>query len=258
MEKQIQHDNRDEILRELLKNEFQKRAQKNPSFSLRALSQKVGLDQSLLSKILQGKRKFSELNAKKVSNFLGVYLQHQSDSYVAEAVKTNYNLLREDQFLLISAWYHFALLELIKTKNFKNSTVMISQRLGISESDVEMSINRLRRLGFLEENQNKLILKKSSNKWVDLENTNTARKSLQKSLLEKSQEALESVAFDKRIHSSLTIAVDLKLLPEIKNKVEEFKNSLDSFIESHGNEKEVYNLSISFFPLTKNNINNSK
>jgi hypothetical protein len=34
---------RDDVLRDLLRNEFQRRAEKNPAFSLRALSQKIAL-----------------------------------------------------------------------------------------------------------------------------------------------------------------------------------------------------------------------
>jgi uncharacterized protein (TIGR02147 family) len=241
---------RDDILRELLKNEFQKRAQKNPSFSLRAFSQKLDIDQSLLSKILQGKRKFSDENAKKISQFLGIYLEKLSQGK-NPSFKTNYDLLKEDQFLLISAWYHFALLELIKTKGFHNSPSYISSKLGISEADAKMSVDRLKRLGFVAEKNKKLKLTKSSNTWVDLEKTNAARKSLQKVMQEKSLNALEDFSFDEREHSSLTVAIDPKHLPEIKKKITEFRRSLDLWIEEKGNPKEVYNLCVSFFPLTK-------
>jgi predicted transcriptional regulator len=248
MEKQKTNSNPDQVLRELLKNEFQRRAEKNPAFSLRALSVKLDIDQSLLSKLLQGKRKFSSDNIKKVSDFLGIYL---NPTKVTEAAIVDYDLLKEDEFFVVSGWLHFAILELIKTKTFKNDVAIISKRLGASTLEVERALERLERLGFIEVNKSKITLKRPSNSWLNFSETNTARKNLQKQLHTKAVQAIEDVAFENRDHSILTVAVDPKLLPEIKNKITAFRRSLDKFIEENGNQKEVYNLCLSFFPLTK-------
>lgn len=249
MEKGAVTKNRDHFLRELLKNEFQRRLDRNPSFSLRAFSSKLEMDQSLLSKLLQGKRKFSDETAQKVSEFLGVYLNphalEQTDSPI------DYQLMKEDEFFVIAAWYHFAIIELIKTKGFKHNPQFVSQKLKISELEAERAIERLERLGFIETKKNKYNLKKASNTWLNLSETTSARKALQKQMQEKSLQALEDISFDKREHSSLTVAIDPKLLPEVKKKITEFRRSLDQYIMEKGNEKEVYNLCVSFFPLTK-------
>jgi uncharacterized protein (TIGR02147 family) len=79
---------------------------------------------------------------------------------------------------------------------------------------------------------------------------------LQKQLHEKAIEAIEDVPFELREHSGLTVAVDPKLIPEIKKKMMEFRRSLDKYITAQGNEKEVYHLCVSFFPLTKKKENN--
>lgn len=242
--------NRDYFLRELLKNEFQRRLDKNPALSLRAFSSKLEMDQSLLSKLLQGKRKFSDENAKKISEFLGVYL----DKVFSEENLNNtndYQLMKEDEFFVISAWYHFAILELIKTKGFKHTSEYVAQKLNITDLESERALERLERLNFIEKKKSKYTLKKASNTWLNLNETSIARKTLQKQMQEKSLQALEDFSFDKREHSSLTVAVDPKLLPEIKKKITEFRRSLDKYIMENGNEKEVYNLCVSFFPLTK-------
>ncbi|MES2770305.1 MAG: TIGR02147 family protein [Bdellovibrionota bacterium] len=241
--------NRDHFLRELLKNEFQRRAEKNPAFSLRALSSKLDMDQSLLTKLLQGKRKFSDANAQKISDFLGVYLNQEIANTIDSSA--DYLLMKEDEFFIISAWYHFAILELIKTKNLKHNPKFVAKRLKITDLEAERALERLERLGFIEFKKNKYWLRKISNSWLNLSDTSTARRTLQKQMQEKSLEALEDVPFDKREHSSLTVAVDPKLLPEIKKKITEFRRSMDKYIMESGNEKEVYNLNVSFFPLTK-------
>lgn len=241
--------NRDHFLRELLRNEFQRRAEKNPSFSLRAFSSKLEMDQSLLSKLLQGKRKFSDENTQKITEFLGIYLGKSPESLSDSPM--DYQLLKEDEFFVISAWYHFAILELIKTKTFKHNSSFISKKLGITELESERALERLERLGFIEKKKNKYIIKKASNSWLNLGETSKARKALQKQMQEKSLQALEDVPFNKREHSSLTVAVDPKHLPEIKKKITEFRREMDKYIMENGNEKEVYNLCVSFFPLTK-------
>ncbi len=249
MQKSTTTKNRDHFLRELLKNEFQRRIEKNPAFSLRALSGKLEMDQSLLTKLLQGKRKFSDTNAQKIAEFLGIYLNKEISESPDSSI--DYQLMKEDEFFVISAWYHFAILELIKTKNFKHKSIFVAQRLKITELESNRALERLERLGFIECKKNKYTLKKASNSWLNLSETSSARKTLQKQMQEKSLQALEDVPFDKREHSSLTVAVDPKLLPEIKKKITEFRRSMDKYMMENGNEKEVYNLNVSFFPLTK-------
>lgn len=252
MERAVGTQNKDYFLRELLKNEFQRRAEKNPSLSLRAFSAKLDMDQSLLSKLLQGKRKFSEENIKKVSEFLGIYLNSEleKNNETAKDFSKNYQLLKEDEFFVISAWYHFAILELIKTKGFKHTSADTAKKLQISELEASRALERLIRLGFIEKKRGKFNLKKVSNTWLNLNDTSKARRALQKQMHEKSLQALEDISFDKREHSSLTVAVDPNLLPEIKKKITEFRRSIDQYIMENGNEKEVYNLCVSFFPLT--------
>ena len=172
--------NRDHFLRELLKNEFQRRAEKNPSFSLRALSAKLEMDQSLLSKLLQGKRKFSDETAQKVSEFLGVYLNSEALEQTDPTI--DYQLMKEDEFFVISAWYHFAILELIKIKGFKHNSTFVSQKLGITNLESERALERLERLGFIEYKKSKYALKKASNSWLNLSETSRARKTLQKQI----------------------------------------------------------------------------
>lgn len=166
---------------------------------MRAFSNKLEMDQSLLSKLLQGKRKFSDESAQKVSEFLGVYLQsdvEQPDSPV------DYQLMKEDEFFVISAWYHFAILELIKTKGFKHNSQYVADKLQITELEAKRALERLERLGFIEKKKQKYSLKKASNTWLSFSETTTARKTLQRQLQEKSLSALEDISFDKRTFKS--------------------------------------------------------
>lgn len=255
---------RDEYLRHSLKNEFQKRFDKNPAFSLRSLANKVGIDQSLLSKLLQGKRKFSDEITDKVYDFLGV-IPPKEDTIFYETSLKNYHFIEEDQFLIISSWWHFAILELAKTRDFKPTINYIAESLNTKESVVEVALERLKRNGYItysssspSEHLKDFKLTKVSNTWVNLKRTSVARKNLQKQLHQKSLDALEDIPFDLREHSSLTVAVDPKWLPDIKEKITEFRRSLDKYIMAKGSSTEVYNLCVSFFPITNLNKNLKK
>ncbi len=258
------HQRRDEVLRDLLRNEFHRRAERNPAFSLRALSQKIEIDQSLVSKILQGKRKISVVNARKIAGFLGVYLRDVEDLKPDQTAMSSleYELLKEDEFLVISDWHHFAILELAKTKGFKLDPCYIAARLGIHILEASRSIDRLRRLGFIHIHEEKFQLQKPNNSWLDFEKTSHGRKNLQKRLLAQSTEAIENLGLNHREHSSLIFAVDPSLLPELKKKMTEFRRSVDKFAEQKGGATEVYSLCVSLFPLSKysenKNIKKSK
>lgn len=281
---------RDDVLRDLLRNEFHRRADKNPAFSLRALSQKVKIDQSLVTKILQGKRKISSVNAQKIASFLGIYLSEAlvgddaGDSSIAPSsgntrssnkapvssgepgaksfrltsnefkapalLALEYELLKEDEFLVISDWHHFALLELAKTKGFRLEPSYIGSRLGIPVLEASRAVERLKRLGFLQIQGEKFQLQKPNNTWLDYEKTSSARKNLQRKLLAQSTEAIESLGFDRREHSSLVFAVDPKILPILKKKMTEFRRSIDKYSEEVGGATEVYSLCVSLFPLS--------
>jgi transcriptional regulator with XRE-family HTH domain len=237
------------MMRNMLLNEYQKRVQKNPSFSMRAFSEKVGIDQSLLSKLISGKRNFSARTAKEACEFLGVHVSRVLKSETVNPAQ-RFEQLQEDQFFLIADWYHFAILELIKTKGFKSESAAIAHRLDVPVLLISQALERLERLGFIKRRNGKWDLSKASNLWSDLKSTNAARKSLQRALHEKSLNAIDDVSFDMREHSTLTVAVNPALMPEVKKRIEEFKASLDQFIEENGPATEVYNLCVSFYPLT--------
>lgn len=234
-----------------LQNEFVSRCRLNPQFSLRAFAKFLNVDQSLLSKVLRGHRPPSKALIEKICYRIGL-----SPSEIlaftsgGEDSKSGYDVLSEDSFAILSDWYHFALLELLKTKGCKSDSAWLAERLGISAIEVNTALERLERMGFLEKRRNRWSHLIPNNTWTNTEATSAARRNLQRNLLEMSLKAIDQVEFSKRENGSLTIACDEKLLPEIKERLTAFRRDLDKFIESQGNFTQVYQLVISFFPLS--------
>ena len=130
-------------LQRLLRNRFIESKTKNQSYTMRSFAQRVGLSSGALSEILRGRRKVSEDLALKIARNLGLdpraseelrqkFLRDEKSQRDSEFENTLQ--LSSDQFRLISEWYHFAILSLLKTPDFKNDAPWIAARLGIRSS----------------------------------------------------------------------------------------------------------------------------
>lgn len=171
-------------------------------------------------------------------------MEESTESFKSQQVK-------EDVFLLISDWLHFAVLELIKTEGFRYRPKAVARRFATTAIEIEMVFERLARLGFLEVSENgKVTLLRPNNNWFNHEGTTEARKIMQKQLLKKASEAIDNVDFSERSNSALTVAVNPKDIPKFKKHIQEFLDETDQLIERTAGRKEVYQICVAFFPLT--------
>lgn len=245
-----------------LHKEFLRRRKINPQYSLRAYANFLEVDQSLLSKIMNKRRSLSEALIEQLSTKLRIrnklvgseisIVNHSLNSEAINFDSTAYINLLEDEVSLLENWLHFAVLELIKTKDFKSDARWMAQRFGVHKSEMDDVLSRLERRGFIQRNDKKITLIKANVNWLESIVTSEARREMQRQLLKKSLESLDEIPFKDREHASLTIAVQRDKLPELKKKINEICLNMDSYIQSNQNEAdEVYQVNFSFFPLTK-------
>jgi uncharacterized protein (TIGR02147 family) len=251
--KELKHCEQNEAkdLRMLLQAEFISRCRRNSVYSMRAFAKFLGIDQSLLSKIMKGERKISKASALSLGAKIGLKPSEIDEALGATKAGVQFHRLADDQFSSIASWYHFALLELSKTKGFRSDAQKIANRLGIHIEEARSAIERLQRLGLIRLEKGTWSLNSANNTWTNNQVTTEARKLLQKSLLEKSIDAIETVPFEMRDNGSLTVAVNKKRLPEFKQKLKQIRQELGSFFQSDSELDEVYQLTVSFFPLSK-------
>lgn len=237
------------VFRSLLQKEFVRRCDANRNYSMRSFAQSLDIDQSLLSKILRGKRSISRNLVVKLSPRLGMKPSQLED--ISELKKTDSKQMSDDQFSFISEWIHFALLELAKTKSFKSDETQIADQLKVHPELVRAAVERLKRLGFIIVKNKKWTLLSPNNKWVENEFTTMARRNLQKTYLQKSIEAIETVDFSDRDNGSITIAISKKRLDEIRKEIKKFRENLSEIMQKDEDElDQVYQFTTSFFPLT--------
>lgn len=157
-----------------------------------------------------------------------------------------------DTFSIISDWYHYAILELIKVRGFQPDHAWIAKALGITRSEVNIAVERLSRVGLLDTNTKEWRDLSENGKATNIDSqlTSAGSRKLQKQILEKSIAALQTLPLDVRNHTSITVAVNPEDIPIAKEKIKEFRRDLADFFESNAKPREVYHVSISLYPIT--------
>lgn len=248
-----------------LQRELARRCGTNPSYSLRSFARSLGASPSFLSHLLKGKRsvtqqtivKFAErlnLTPEDQRRFLKAHSQSKNDSRRMRVDNAPDLLpLQMDQFQYIAEWYHYAILELPFLKDFDPGTAWISKRLKISAHQVTDALDRLERLGLIEFKRN--------GKWKNTGNYTTvgtaastpALRIHQEQILNKAVTALNEVPVAERDNSSLTLALDSRLVPELKEIIRGFRKSVASLQSKSKTTDQVYQVSIAAFPVTQKN-----
>ncbi|MCB9253510.1 MAG: TIGR02147 family protein [Bdellovibrionaceae bacterium] len=243
---------------EWLREEYIRRRERNPSYSLRAFARSLGLSPGPLSEILAKKRELSLKLALRIAQRIAMNPE-QLEAFVEPLRKstpdpvsgkeTRFRELSVDTYYLIADWYHFAILSLMETKNFEGGVRWIAERLSVSVVEVRSALERMERLG--------LVFKKAQTWLLNQEGVTTthdvpngALRKSHKQQLEIAKAALDSVPVEERDITSMMMAIDVSKLPKAKILIREFRRQLSQFLET-GNKTEVYNLSIQLVPLSK-------
>ncbi len=232
---------------------------KNSSFSLRAFAKKLGVTISTVSEIRSGKRTITKKLASKISDHLFLTpeekervlsaIPHLSSKQPVRVARKEYLQLSTDQFRAVGEWQHFAILALMKSKDFKNSPAWIARRLSISVASVEQALTRLKRLELVSEGKNGILKRTSHSVSSTDEVVNLAVRKSHLDDLELIKDKLAHIGLEKRDSTSITMAIDPKKIPEAKKVIREFRDRLSSLLET-GEKTEVYKMSLHLFPLT--------
>lgn len=239
----------------LLQQEYLRRQSKNPNYSIRAYARQLGIYHATLSALLAGKRPITEKTAKKIVQKLDLDPHTQSQFFPATtSISTPYFHLQQDAFNSISEWYFDAILEMTRINGIKISPQIVASALGIARVDARMALETLERLELLQKTKNGFysLTHSNSTNILDEDFTNAAMKKYQRKILEKSIQALENTPKPERDHTSITMAVQTQDIPAVKKMIKKFRQDIDAYAQRKSAlPNEVYQLQVSFFPLTK-------
>ena len=235
-----------------LNRKFQEKKERNDAFSLRAYAKFLEVDQSTLTKVMKGQRQFAPETRERLIEKLATNEAEARDlQNDIEKRQGNFVAIEDEVTEMIASWHYWGILELLKLPDFNHTLEDISDRLGIRPDVAQSAVVSLESLGFLKLENSKFVLLTPSSSWATTEKTTAARKELQRSFLQKSQEALEVIPFEQRDHSSITIAIDVKRMSEFKEKLTDMRREFGRFAQKTGTLDEVYTLTMSLFPISK-------
>lgn len=237
---------------------------RNPKYSLRSYSRKVGVHVGALSSILNGKRNVSKDLAERITRKLLIDPQKRNEILSLFPEKRKYRTLAEkeaapepkfleieaSEFRLIAEWEHYAVLSLVKTKDFKSNIDFISERLGISVSRATEVVDRLLTLGFLKKGPRNSLIRIDANLRSSDDTVSMSVKKSHEENLELAKESLHRDDIHERDFTSLTMPVDPEKMDKVKEMIRKFQDDISEILDS-GEQTEVYRLAIQFFPLTK-------
>jgi len=234
---------------ERLSNEYTKARAKNPSYSLRAFSNRLGIQVSALSEILNGKRVISKKMGHRILSGLGLS-PIESENILTGTSEGDESNLSLDYFKAISDWYYFAILSLAEIPNFEADPAWVAKRLNISNREAKIAIDRLIKLGMLVENEDGSYEASGIQYKTPTDILNASLKNHTVQTLELATDSVINDPVEERDFSTITMAIDPENLGEAKKMIKSFRKRLSKKLES-GNKKEVYKLAIQLFPLSR-------
>lgn len=249
-------------LQKILITKYEALKKRNPQYSRRAFSRKIGLSAGATSELMNGQRKVSVKIAQKLCISLGLDPQERAElldlfseknkrNAALEDVSLNsdYLQLSADQFHVISDWYHFAILTLMRSTGFKNNIDWISKRLKITSKNVKGALDRMKRLKIISQDQyGQLSRQKARYRTSD----DIANQSVSQAHVQYLNKALEAIDLpvELRDFTSLMMSIRPDQLPRAKEMIRQFQDNLSAELEVKP-QTEVFQLCIQLFPLTK-------
>ena len=234
---------------------------KNPQYSSRAFSRKLGLSSGALSEIMNGGRPVSQKIATRICDRLGLDPMERNqvlEKYASKKISdlpasesASFLRLSTDKFRMMSEWHYFAITSLINTKGFQSNPEWIAERLGLAAILVEQAISRMIRLQVIHLKKNgdyqlgNMMIRTSD----DLTDVSIQKNHAE--TLELAKSALENRSVEERDFTSLTLPFDPKNLPEAKQLIRKFENEWLVHFDLNDKPREVYRLAIQLFPLTQ-------
>lgn len=242
---------------EFLNEEYQKRKQRNPNYSLRSFAKWLSISPAQLSQMLSGKRSITLKTLKKINDRLALSPQDNRElmqslltekKYIAHRPSRTTQQLKDDEFALIADWYHLAILSLAKTKGAKSDPRWVARRLGIKFEDAHQALLRMERLGIL---QLKPELKQIGDPLeVSSEVPSRAIRKYHLQNLSLAMEKIETIEVPLRQFQSLSLPMNPQCLKAMKKEIDQFLERMTDLAQST-KANEVYHLNIQLFPVSK-------
>lgn len=265
--------------RSYLKEVLVEKIRSNPSYSLRAFSTQVGLSASMLSEVLNGKKKLSTEKAALVANRLK--LKNKEEYYFLDLVQLdnvqdikqreqiisrikeqapdqNMKDLSIDHFYSIANWICVAGMAALSGYPKGLSAMDIAKKLGVTKFEASEAMDRWVRLELLNVKNGQYIRNTNDHLMMKSQAPNEAIRKFHKVMLEKAIDSLEKQNNHEKFVGSETIAIGTEHLEEVSEVIEEAVAKILRIAKTTKKKGDVYHLGFQFFRLSKKGDKNEK
>jgi uncharacterized protein (TIGR02147 family) len=257
---------------EFMRDYYEEKKRGNPYMSYRYLGNHMQLDSGFLLKVLQGKLHLAERSLPIVCTFYKFseketqyfnMLVNYNKAKSATDIKMYFEQLMslrdsrarpvaEYQYEFYQKWYHSAIHALLSIYEFKGEYKKLGSLLSpaITAKQAQESIVLLKKLGLVIKDDDGVYRPKdlfitSGEKWHS-----GAIRDFQKETINLSSQALDLYPKELRDISTVTIALSAKDLPEIRERIRQFRQSILS-LENDNTPDTVYQINIQVIPVTQ-------
>lgn len=258
--------------RGILKEIFEARTLKNPSYSISAFSRDAGYKSYHISDILRGKYNLSPKSALKIASNLKMndslcseFLCLVEIEFAKDPIKKNLALKKlsqlksfskktvlQNEFNLISEWYYFAIIELVRQNPINLDFKSISKKLDISINQAEIALNQLTNLGIINIKNNRYSV---DYELVKVNSSNAPSDSIRKyhkTMIKKGLEAIEDFEVSERSLSSFNLLLEEKEYENLRSELNEYVRKYIHKIQINKEKNaKLYALNFQLFPHEK-------
>ncbi len=248
---------------QILRQELEKRVQRNASYSAKAFANDAGLSPSYLSQVLSGKRSLKLSTAYQLTQrlnwstrrskiFLDLLQSNKSNAPTKDTetlTHSPYKALKKSTFERIPGLLAFSIMELTLVEDFQPTTPWIAERLGCSRIETERTIVHLVELGLLVWSDETLKCKYDFFECPENEES-LAGKNFHGQVLEKAIKEQKRQNRDHIEYRTVTVSTSVKKISEAKKMIQDFEEQLISFL-STGKKDSVYQWGTQLFRLDK-------
>lgn len=224
--------------RQYLKAELELRQQRRPQYSLRAFARDLSMSPSTLSDFLHGKLGLSKERVRFIGQKLNLS-NDQQDHFcdllevrfarkpedrkaakwrVASRIKSQSSHLPLESLQIVADWYHMAILELLEIDPKFQDPSELAKHLRIPTNRIKHAIERLIKVGLLEQREEQLIVKESATVAGD-EMPSSAIRQMHLQVLALTERALEEQTFPDRDDLSVFFTIRKKDYPDLQREL---------------------------------------
>lgn len=262
--------------REFVKDRFEEMRAKDPKISHRSLVAKCGFRSSnTIHLIITGKRNLTkdsaqklakglELSADEAKYFAHLTLLNQTDS-LDEKIELTKKLTGQKTFqsrLHLSGellhyyqqWYYPIIREMIGLPDFQQDPQWIADRLGhgITPDDVKAALKELEKLNLILRDTQGSLKQSDTHLKASGDVPSSVIAHFHYEMMKKAGESVTSTPREQRDLSSITLAIPHSKIPEFRKMISVFQEEVIELAENQaGDDKEIYQLNVQLFPLTK-------